>query len=96
MGGKFPTHLEAFSKDCEHWTTATFHKITIEDCWEKKSQLFKMISQNFQKIVTDLKKIIEDGTQKVATEIKNCASKTRNQLENNWRLFREDMDSCFN
>lgn len=84
--------LEAFSRDCQQWTADTFHNATMEDCWEKKFQLFKMISQNFQKMVNDLKRIIEDSAQKVTTEIENCASNTRVRLEHSWSLINDDID----
>lgn len=94
MGGNYSLNIEAVSKDCEHWTIGRSNGITMEDCYAIKSPLFQIMSASFLNLINNLKQLVTNCTLTTFKEIKNCASITRNQLENNWSHIHLELDYC--
>lgn len=48
------------------------NEISMNDCYQIKSPLFRMIYENFDKIVTDLKILVSKNAMKIFKEVKKC------------------------
>ncbi|XP_043478790.1 uncharacterized protein LOC122509089 [Leptopilina heterotoma] len=94
LGGNFSSNIEAIVKDCQHWSSQSSNKVSVEDCYTLKSPLFQMLSTSFLKVTIQFKKLVLNCTVRAISDIKNCDALTKELLETHWSFIYEGVEKC--